>query len=76
MYGKYSGCCAYDECHGCEDYWANYKWEVFCNTFYWIAMNSALVELNKILILDLGKSEELLAEVNRKYQKRLERIRS
>lgn len=60
-------CCAYDECHGCEEQYGNLKskyqdvwWSSFTSVWNWIAHNNALVQINKFLIDDLAKSEDLL----------------
>jgi hypothetical protein len=67
--GQYfNRCCSREECDGCQDDYNEFQWVTFCNTWYWIAMNNALVELNKCLILDLGKSEELLDQAGKKFR--------
>ena len=58
----------------CRDAEVALKWEVFCNTFKWLAMNNALVELNKILLTDLEKSEEILDHAGKKFRGKIKYI--
>ncbi len=53
-------CCAHDECHGCEDNYRDLWWSSFTSLWTWVVHQNMLVEVNKYLIEDLARSEELL----------------
>lgn len=58
------GCCSWGGCNHC----VGFAWETFCNLWYFIAMNNALVEINKILLADMEKTEYLLSRSTSKFK--------
>lgn len=57
-----------------RDQFNDFKWQTFCDLWYWLAMNNALVEMHKILIQDLATSEDLLSHAGKKYRNKIKYI--